>query len=188
MLYQGNLPLKAPSRLPTLLTLLLLTCTTASAVDIAWSLDTPDGTTVSFPYEHDQPVILLFWASWCPYCKALMPHLQSIQDEYGDAITIYAIDFRDDGDPVGYLHTQGYGFAPLPAGGTVAEAYGVYATPGLLIFDSDNHLVLNLYDVMARYDEEIELPNGLKHSQRASRKTPYWAARIRQALDQLLIE
>ncbi|MCP5091039.1 MAG: redoxin domain-containing protein, partial [Gammaproteobacteria bacterium] len=26
-----------------------------------------------------QPVILLFWATWCPYCKALMPHLQSIR-------------------------------------------------------------------------------------------------------------
>jgi|ETNmetMinimDraft_15_1059895.scaffolds.fasta_scaffold60790_2 hypothetical protein len=115
-----------------------------------------------------------------------MLHLQSIQDEYGDSVTIYAINFRDDGNPLEYLQTQGYGFKPLPNGGTVADAYGVYATPGLLIFDSKNQLVLNLYDVMARYDEEIELPAGLKHSQRASRKAPYWAAQIRLALDKLL--
>ncbi len=35
--------------------------------------------------------IYLFWASWCPYCKALMPHLQSIQVEYG-------ADFRQMGN------------------------------------------------------------------------------------------
>lgn len=167
--------------------ILLLAGTPAGAAnEVSWSLHTPDGVEVSFPYEHREPVVLLFWASWCPYCKALMPHLQSIQDEYGDAVTIYAIDFRDDGDPLGYLKSQGYRFTPLPAGGEVADAYGVYATPGLLIFDDENSIVLNLYDVMAHYDEEFDTPDGLKHSQRASRKAPYWAARIREALDRLL--
>ncbi|MDP6437807.1 MAG: TlpA disulfide reductase family protein [Gammaproteobacteria bacterium] len=173
-------------RAAVLIIFVLLAKAVSAADGVSWSLDTPDGNTVSFPYEHDEPVILLFWASWCPYCKALMPHLQSIQDEYGESITIYAIDFRDDGDPLGYLQSQGYRFTPLPAGGAVADAYGIFATPGLLIFDGDNRLLLNLYDVMARYDEEFNTPEGLKHSQRASRKAPYWAARIRQALDRAL--
>src|SRR3546814_9228256 len=31
-----------------------------------------------------RPTVVLFWATWCPYCKALMPHLQSMLDEYGN--------------------------------------------------------------------------------------------------------
>jgi len=56
-----------------------------------------------------QPFILFFWATWCPYCKALMPHLQSLRFEYGDRVKILAINLIDaDGDPVEYVRNAGY--------------------------------------------------------------------------------
>lgn len=152
----------------------------------AWSLDTPSGETVSFPHEHDGPVVLLFWASWCPFCKALMPHLQSILDEYPQgALTMYAINFRDDGDPVEHMQSNGFEFTLLLDGGEVAKAYDVHATPGLLIFDADDRLALNLYDVMEEYNQTVTLPDDLSFKQKAARKAPWWAARIRMALDEL---
>ena len=54
-----------------------------------WRLATADGGSVRLSQEvKEQPVILFFWATWCPYCKALMPHLQSIKLELGDDIEI----------------------------------------------------------------------------------------------------
>ena len=148
-----------------------------------WSLQTATGETLSFPYAHEEPVILVFWASWCPYCKALLPHLQSIQDEYGpDGVTIYAIAFRDDGDPMDYLQSQGYSFAAVPGGDEVAASYGVYGTPGLLVFNADNELVFNLYDIEG---PELNDADDLSHSQKAARKAPYWAAQLRRQLDQV---
>jgi thiol-disulfide isomerase/thioredoxin len=152
-----------------------------------WSLETAAGETLSFPYEHDEPVILLFWASWCPYCKALMPHLQSMLDEYGDdSLTIYAIAFRDDGEPMTYLQSQGYGFVSVPDGDEVASAYGVYGTPGLLLFTADNQLALNLYDIEVPGPEDSASAADLNHTQKAARKAPYWAAQIRLRLDELI--
>ena len=152
----------------------------------AWSLQTPSGEIVSFPHEHDGPVILLFWASWCPYCKALMPHLQSMRYEYADdSLTIYAINFRDDGDPLAYMQKQGFDFTLLLDGGDVAAAYDVHATPGLLIFDRENRVVLDLYDVMEDYNRMVILSDELNHGQKAARKAPWWAAQIRLALDQI---
>jgi thiol-disulfide isomerase/thioredoxin len=64
-----------------------------------WTLQTAEGHTVTLSeVAAERPVVLLFWATWCPYCKALMPHLQSIDLEYGDRIEILAIHFRDDMD------------------------------------------------------------------------------------------
>ena len=69
-------------------------------------------------------------------------------------------------------HTFGH-----PDGGEFAKAYGVDATPGLLIFDKDDRLVLNLYDMIEEYNQMVTLPDDLSFKQKA--------ARIRRALDDL---
>ena len=54
-----------------------------------WTLLSADGRTTRLSEEvRQQPVVLFFWATWCPYCKALMPHLQSIRLEYGDQVKV----------------------------------------------------------------------------------------------------
>ena len=102
-----------------------------------WELGSIEGTTVRLSDEvREQPVVLLFWASWCPYCKALMPHLQSLQLEHADDIKILAIDFADkDGDAVAYMKDAGYDFTVLLDGDAVASAYRIYGTPGVQVID-----------------------------------------------------
>ena len=72
----------------------------------------------------------------------------------------------------------------IEGGDAIAERYGVTGTPGLFIVDDKGRAVLDLRDVMAAAakDPEVEkLNNRLK----AARRGPYWAARIREALDTL---
>jgi len=170
----------------TLLTALLgATPVWASDAASSWSLQTAAGDTVNFPDQRDGPAILLFWASWCPYCKMLMPELQTIADEYPGDLTIYAINFRDDGDPAAYLQENGYTFTLLVDGGEVADNYGIYGTPGLLIFNADNEQVFNLYDTIDQFETEVGTPEGLSHSEKATRKAPWWAEQIRAELELL---
>jgi thiol-disulfide isomerase/thioredoxin len=156
---------------------------------VRWSLQTPTGETVSFPRGDGKPTVLFFWASWCPYCKALMPYLQTIADEFNDTVDgglpVYAINFRDDGDPQAYMEANKFSYTLLLEGGDVAEAYGIYGTPGVLIFDGNDRQVFNLYDLADRYEQEVGTPKDLKHSQKAARKAPWWAERIREALKAL---
>ena len=150
-----------------------------------WRLATADGGSVRLSQEvKEQPVILFFWATWCPYCKALMPHLQSIKLELGDDIEILAINIRDKNDPVAFVEAAGYDFTVLADGDAVAELYGIHGTPGVLIVDRKQVLRFDLRALPKR-----EIPsNGdeLSHAKKAAYRAPYWAAEIRRSLDAVL--
>jgi cytochrome c biogenesis protein CcmG/thiol:disulfide interchange protein DsbE len=152
-----------------------------------WTLTAVDGTEVSFDEaRREGPSIVLFWATWCPYCKALMPHLQSMLEEYDGerALRVYAISYREDGDPVRYLQRQGYSFIAFPDGGDVPERYDIAGTPALFVVNESGLITLNLYQVSANMRSDDSF-SSLSNREQAARRAPYWAARIREALDGL---
>jgi thiol-disulfide isomerase/thioredoxin len=108
-----------------------------------WELETGEGETVSYPGHADgAPSVLFFWATWCPYCHAVMPYLETIQEEYAaDGVRIYAINFKDDGDPVAHMAELGHDFIVLPLGDLVADDYGVWGAPGLIVVDGGGTVV-----------------------------------------------
>ncbi len=110
----------------------------------AWDGKGADGQTIRFDPTHRQrPALLLFWATWCPYCKALMPYLQKVYDAAGkDKLDVYAIDFKDeDGDPVAELKERGNTFTLIRDGDAIAALYGVKGTPGLFLVDGGGTII-----------------------------------------------
>ena len=153
-----------------------------------WTLASAEGDSVRLSDElKEQAVVLLFWATWCPYCKALMPHLQSLRLEHGDSIKILAINFKDkDGDPVAYIRDAGYDFTVLPEGDAVAAAYQVYGTPGVVIVDREQKIRFDLRSLPKRDPPASE--QAASHKRKAAYRAPYWAAEIRKSVDQVLRE
>lgn len=149
-----------------------------------WTLTAADGTPLTLSeVVAEQPVILLFWATWCPYCKALMPHLQSIRFEHGEDVKILALNFKDDdGDPVAFIRDKGYNFTLLENAEEIANLYKVYGTPGLILVDRDMKIRFNLLKL-----PQLELPDTgakMSNSTRAALLAPYWAAELRRALSE----
>ena len=110
----------------------------------AWQGKGADGQEIRFDPAHRQrPALLLFWATWCPYCKALMPYLQKVYDAAGkDRLDVYAIDFKDeDGDPVAELRERGNTFTLVRDGDAIAALYGVKGTPGLFLVDTTGAII-----------------------------------------------
>ncbi len=171
--------------------MLSLLASTASIADetIAadWTLTDPDGQPVHLQEEvEEQATILLFWATWCPYCKALFPHLQSIRLEYGDRVRILAINFRDDGDAVAFIDDNGYDVTLLLNGDEVADLYGIYGTPGVILLDEDRVIHFDLRHLPRA--EPPEISESKSHKRKAAYRAPYWASEIRKSLDTLIAE
>ncbi|MEM1090723.1 MAG: TlpA disulfide reductase family protein [Pseudomonadota bacterium] len=176
-----------PTRLlPALLLLPLLVFVSPLAAQDnsapAWTATDVNGHEVAFPPASGPPTVLLFWATWCPYCKGLMPHLQSLVDEYGDEkIRVLAVSIfeEDDANPAAYLAKQGFQFQLVEKGETIAKQYGVKGTPGLFLVEQ-GEVVWHLG--LARQAESRT--EGVKgHGLRAARRAPFWAAELRKAVD-----
>jgi len=148
---------------------------------------TSSGEAFHYPEDLQGPTIVLFWATWCPYCKSLMPHLQSILDEYGEGVQVLALNFREDSDPVEFMSDYGYQFLLIPDADEVAGSWGVKGTPGLFLAEPSGRVVFSRGAIPreAWPAERFSNNDELKHFQKASRVAPFWAARLREALDQL---
>ncbi len=147
----------------------------------------PGGEVFRYPESLQGPTIILFWATWCPYCKALMPHLQSIIDEYDGQVQVVALNFRDDDDPAAYLAERGYDFTLILNSEEVAASWGVKGTPGLFLAEQSGRVIFSKGAIpeSAYPENPAENYGKLKHYQRAARRAPFWAAKLRIAIDRL---
>lgn len=104
-----------------------------------WILPNSSNQQVSFYKDSgDKPAVILFWATWCPYCAELMPELQTLIEEFdSEDVKFYALNVWEDGDPQAYMAKREYDFSLLLNADTVAKRYGVRGTPGLMVVDKN---------------------------------------------------
>src|ERR1700679_3434687 len=64
----------------------------------AWSLKDPDGKAVSSDQFKGKVVVLDFWATWCPPCRAEIPGYVELQKKYAaDGLVIVGVSMDQDG-------------------------------------------------------------------------------------------
>jgi thiol-disulfide isomerase/thioredoxin len=146
--------------------------------DVAPSWEGTDlvtGDTVAFPGVLDgKPAVILFWATWCPYCKAFMPRAAEIQKEYADAgVKIIGLNHKERGygDAAAYAKTLGFPMVAIADADAIGDAWAIDFIPGLLVVDGDGNVVYRR--------RSTNLPAGQKVSQ-------IWAGEVRAVLDQLV--
>lgn len=142
--------------------------------DTIWKGTDFSGAEVDFPAVlQGKPTVLIFWATWCPYCRAFMPYLGEIQRDYGaDKINVLAIDVFEDGelDPAAYVESLGFPMIAVANGDSIAEIYSVRGTPGLMIVDGHGTIVWKR--------ESTDLPAGKTVAE-------LWDKQVREQLDRL---
>jgi thiol-disulfide isomerase/thioredoxin len=97
-----------------------------------WQLTTQAGKAISLKDYQGQPVILHFWATWCPYCKKLQPKLVELEKMYQrSGIKLVSISFNEDegAKPQDEINKRGHDFITAVKGELVAKKYGVRGTP-----------------------------------------------------------
>lgn len=118
---------------------------------IDFTLTDQYGVTHTFSDYKGKTVFLNFWATWCPPCRAEMPDIQKIYEEYQDAgddsvviLGVAAPDYggeESQGEIVAFLEENGYTYpVVMDAGGALFQQYGIYSYPTTFMIDKEGNI------------------------------------------------
>ena len=129
------------------LALLLASCNTGSHPPRIGNV-APDFTvadarqTVSLNQLRGKPVVLNFWATWCPPCVEEMPSLVELHKELGDKVTILAVsEDADDAAFRQFVRDHGVDLLAVRDTQHKNELYGTFKFPETFIIDRNGKIV-----------------------------------------------
>lgn len=100
-----------------------------------------DGHTIRLSDYRGKPVMVNFWATWCPPCRMELPDFQQAYTAHqDDGLVILAVNQDEPDDVVrSYFYEEnGFTFTPvLDTGSQISRAYGVYSFPTTVFVNPD---------------------------------------------------
>ena len=112
---------------------------------------TTDGKTVKFPSDYKGKVVLLdFWATWCPPCRAEMPNVSAAYQklhEKGFEILGISLDKAGAGQTLAdFTKSNNMPWAQVYDGqywkAALAEKYGIHSIPRPILVDGDTGIII----------------------------------------------
>ncbi|MBA7613037.1 Thiol-disulfide oxidoreductase ResA [subsurface metagenome] len=105
-----------------------------------FQLQNLDGQTVSLGNLQGKPVLINFWATWCPSCVSEMPYIQEIYEEWSDAkLVVLAINIGESSSKVEeFMQNHNLSFTVLlDTKQDVAQKYNFQYIPTTFFIDKD---------------------------------------------------
>ncbi len=131
-----------------------------------FTVQTIDGKTLSLSDLKGKGVILNFWATWCPPCRAEIPAMIELQKEYEGKFTFIGIALNDQEDKVrAFISEKGMNY-PVAMNNGLATLYGKLIQGGLqsipTSFVIDKHG--NIIDVMVGMADKSKFRTAIQHT------------------------
>jgi peroxiredoxin len=126
---------------------------TASAKEWTdFTLKDASGKPVSLaPLIGERPVLLIFWATWCPNCKENVPVVNRMHKEpaRNGNVQILALDYMESPEKVkAFIEANMVAFPVLlDRKGTVAKAYKVVGVPTYVLIDRDGRIAFRGHEL-----------------------------------------
>ncbi len=99
-----------------------------------------DGSVYTLATKPGQPVLVHFWATWCPICRTEQESIAAVAHDRPNTITI-AMQSGSPGEVARYLAKEGVNYPVLnDPEGRLASAWGVHAVPASFIVSPDGQI------------------------------------------------
>ena len=109
----------------------------------AQSFERFDGTAGTLADYRGRPVVVNFWASWCPPCVAEMPDFEAVHRQLGDRVAFVGVNLTDEPSAADALARRTgvtYDLA-RDADGRLFEAMGGFSMPTTFFVSAEGRIV-----------------------------------------------
>jgi len=121
-------------------------------------LTTAEGRTVELKKLEGSVVVLNFWATWCPPCRAEIPGMLEVYDKYrGEGLEIVGIALDRDGWNVvtPFVERMNISYPVVLGGWEIVQQYGgISAIPTTFILDRKGNVVKGHVGYLSKEDLE----------------------------------
>ena len=105
------------------------------------------GNTVRLSELTGKPVVLNFWATWCPSCRVQMPDFDRVWNDFGGEVHFVMLNLTDGVRETmetanRYIETNGYSFPVyFDLNNEGVRAYGIRSIPTTVFISSDGYVM-----------------------------------------------
>lgn len=101
-----------------------------------------DGGSFTLSEQEGKVILLNFWATWCGPCVGEMPAFPRLIGDYGDQLSLIAVNCMEDADTVrAFLDQNGYTFpVALDEEGTVSALYPTDGIPYTVVIGQNGRI------------------------------------------------
>jgi len=113
-----------------------------SAMDYQWEFLDAGSQKKQLQDFSDKPILINYWATWCPPCIAEMPSLQKLQDEYGDQVHFILISNENQSTTRSFLQDKSWNFNSYRPLSPSPEILMSNSLPATFIIDKNGVIVV----------------------------------------------
>jgi thiol-disulfide isomerase/thioredoxin len=90
----------------------------------------------------DKPVLINYWATWCPPCRAEMPTLEKLYEQYGDKVNFLLLSNQSMAEQNEYLIKKDFQLPSYQLVNRPGGAFRYSVLPTSMIISKDNKIIL----------------------------------------------
>lgn len=97
------------------------------------------GFEVNLSQYRGKPILLVFWATWCPHCRVEMPQINTLYKSFKESVLVFGINVEDENSRIlKFISDYPMSFPILSdKNGDVSRLYNITSIPTLVFVDPD---------------------------------------------------
>jgi thiol-disulfide isomerase/thioredoxin len=123
-----------------------------------WKMKNAGGVEKSLGDFKGKVVVMDFWGTWCPPCRASMPAIQKVHEKFkGKPVAVLGMNIEHNAkaDPAGFMEKNGYTYELFPKAEQVVNDYKIRAFPTLLVISPEGTIVFSEVGYSADLEQKL---------------------------------
>lgn len=124
-----------------------------------WTAKDPEGKEHKLSDYKGKLVLMDFWGTWCPPCRAAMPGMQKLHEKYKDQGLVVLgmnVERSANADPAGYMKQNKYTYGLMLNSEEIARQYSIMAYPTFILIGPDGKILFRDQGFSQNVERQLE--------------------------------